>query len=915
MIEEFEQSFPLQETNQSFAKQQTETRAVSALSKQMFTVHLGSDKENNNDQENTSSLQDAFKKFRKNRQKEIRETLLQKQKTLLEKKDPKSMQELRMKFLNQAKKYFGVPYAKRYHPPESSMHNEPLFLDCCGLTRRILRDLKEDFGFNIGPWNQAYQYDTLPISVTEEEMLPGDLVFITGTYFNPKSKAQKHDMVHVEIWLGDGEKTIGARWQKGVVQVFDSYKFVSKSYYNMQYHFKSIDTWLQGVCRSYCPEHEWCLTKFTPGIKSIFSVENEQSDEGASDCEDDGNDENTENLLGHAPHHEPAMHDLPTHTLVTNTQSNNTPIQHQDTKSTQAQKQGVNNTTLLQSSVKNAPTLYQENNKKNVRYQGDVKYKTIDCYEYRELVSQQPLSVSIHRESLQQHYQEGSEGPAPVDGDTEKKSDASSNSKGMNATNVKSSSSSKSASGDSGKANRAQHTDKSKGNSLTVQAPPTSVRGHGPYFFIGGGNGVSLVEEPLLSRGWRRIHDKNSDNYRLRWVELKSQINYTTFKAGDQLVNRIPNGYLLTTKTGLFNSLREYERVLDRVSRPKSPRSIRMNDFFPESFVLDLKADRDAFFETFKGETWICKPNGMNQGKGIYLVRDLSELKEKYSDVQADKPPKRKLRPHANQRLIQRYIPNPLLLNGKKFDVRSYMLIASTTPFIVFFHQGYCRLSCDKYDPDSHDLALHLTNQYQQKKNPSYQDVKEDTVWSMERFNEYVNSLASEKGLSKDWVLNSFTKQMMKIMTHCFHAVKNKLECRYGFFELLGFDFLVDTDFNIYVLEINCNPALHTNCEVLKQQLPPMIEETLDIVIEVFEKTMKHKTINPIHSVRRFIQLYNTDTKRVSSSRPKSLSPTRPRPTPMSPVKKKQAPPAQANQQTPPNKAKERTKSTTSLRT
>ena len=54
-------------------------------------------------------------------------------------------------------------------------------------------------------------------------------------------------MVHVEIYTGEGEKTIGARWQKGVVQEFESYKFESKSYYDMKYHFKSIDTWLDGV--------------------------------------------------------------------------------------------------------------------------------------------------------------------------------------------------------------------------------------------------------------------------------------------------------------------------------------------------------------------------------------------------------------------------------------------------------------------------------------------------------------------------------------------------------------------------------------------------------------------------------------------------------------------------------------------
>ena len=38
---------------------------------------------------------------------------------------------------------------------------------------------------------------------------------------------------------------------------------------------------------------------------------------------------------------------------------------------------------------------------------------------------------------------------------------------------------------------------------------------------------------------------------------------------------------------------------------------------------------------------------------------------------------------------------------------------------------------------------------------------------------------------------------MMKIMTHCFNAVRNKLDTTPGFFDLLGFDFLIDTDFKV----------------------------------------------------------------------------------------------------------------------
>jgi hypothetical protein len=42
----------------------------------------------------------------------------------------------------------------------------------------------------------------LPIDLKKEEMKPGDLVFLSGVYYNPKMRQQKHEMVHVEIFTG-----------------------------------------------------------------------------------------------------------------------------------------------------------------------------------------------------------------------------------------------------------------------------------------------------------------------------------------------------------------------------------------------------------------------------------------------------------------------------------------------------------------------------------------------------------------------------------------------------------------------------------------------------------------------------------------------------------------------------------------
>jgi phosphoribosylamine-glycine ligase len=35
------------------------------------------------------------------------------------------------------------------------------------------------------------------------------------------------------------------------------------------------------------------------------------------------------------------------------------------------------------------------------------------------------------------------------------------------------------------------------------------------------------------------------------------------------------------------------------------------------------------------GDVWICKPSGLNQGKGIYLVRDIEGLKSKFAEIDA----------------------------------------------------------------------------------------------------------------------------------------------------------------------------------------------------------------------------------------------------------------------------------------
>ena len=49
--------------------------------------------------------------------------------------------------------------------------------------------------------------------------------------------------------------------------------------------------------------------------------------------------------------------------------------------------------------------------------------------------------------------------------------------------------------------------------------------------------------------------------------------------------------------------------------------------------------------------------------------------------------------------------------------------------------------------------------QFVQKRDPErYKEEKDNTVWSMEKLNEYINEkVAPEKGLDKDWCFNILT--------------------------------------------------------------------------------------------------------------------------------------------------------------
>lgn len=83
---------------------------------------------------------------------------------------------------------------------------------------------------------------------------------------------------------------------------------------------------------------------------------------------------------------------------------------------------------------------------------------------------------------------------------------------------------------------------------------------------------------------------------------------------------------------------------------------------------------------------------------------------------------------------MQRYIADPLLIGGKKFDLRLYVLVTSFSPLVVYLYRsGFARFSCSRFSMRSSDLenvAIHLTNVAVQKSQDNY-DEKSGGKWDL----------------------------------------------------------------------------------------------------------------------------------------------------------------------------------------
>ena len=343
------------------------------------------------------------------------------------------------------------------------------------------------------------------------------------------------------------------------------------------------------------------------------------------------------------------------------------------------------------------------------------------------------------------------------------------------------------------------------------------------------------------SGGSKRYHVLLGDRF---------QINYATDLLGrevvgcQQLVNYFPKTHEITLKAAMLRRIREEAAV-------RCPGNPVLPAWLPESYILmkspsalggegaaaaaaataaedaslppwkrsrkasaaaaaaklaaEALAERAAMLRREEEEDggkrrrWIVKPSSGCGGQGIAIAEGAAEAAAAVDSLEGGTA--------RTVYVAQEYLGRPLLLGGgRKFDVRAWALL--TAPFDVWlFSEGSLRTACRAYKPDDvTDMAVHITNHCLQEKEEGYGAHEEGNEMWYDAFDEYL------AGQGRPSLAERILPQFRRIVTETLLCMKDRLQVdtehsSFVPFQLFGFDFLIDDDLKVWLLELNGSPA------------------------------------------------------------------------------------------------------------
>jgi hypothetical protein len=195
--------------------------------------------------------------------------------------------------------------------------------------------------------------------------------------------------------------------------------------------------------------------------------------------------------------------------------------------------------------------------------------------------------------------------------------------------------------------------------------------------------------------------------------------------------------------------------------------------------------------------------------------------------------PKKENKYKSSTVIIQKYIEKPLLYKGRKFDIRLWVLLTPKLELYVF-KEGHLKASSVPFDINKIDSFIHLTNYSVQKYNGDFSKYEIGNEISFKEYQDFLNTEYANESCSNKNNIESIFNSMCEVVKITMLCVKDKINVfeRKYCFEIFGYDFILDTDFKPYLLEVNTNPGLEESSPLIKSLVPRMIDDALRLTVD-----------------------------------------------------------------------------------
>lgn len=93
--------------------------------------------------------------------------------------------------------------------------------------------------------------------------------------------------------------------------------------------------------------------------------------------------------------------------------------------------------------------------------------------------------------------------------------------------------------------------------------------------------------------------------------------------------------------------------------------------------------------------------------------------------------------------------------------------------------------------------------------------------------------------------MRDFVPQIRKIVKDTLKAVDGKIdsEKRQNSFEIFGYDFMIDDQFKLHLIEVNTNPCLEVCCPLLARIIPNLLDSVFKVAIDPLFPPTNRKTV------------------------------------------------------------------------